>query len=215
MIFKEGEIMYFKNVSETMSITVNTVIGKLGVKPGECIELNEKIYPPLPSTLRKITEEEYHSFRQGKQPINTQVTAEKTEDVSKDTQLDTGLDNPNGTADVVPSIEATIETALQDPGIMDFVKNLLNKGAMENPEPGQPVVEKVEEKPKEIVKPQQALKVKEVKKADVEKSIEEQINELKATWVETKNARKKEKLAKQIKELQKQSEKLKSNKGDE
>ena len=213
--------MYFRNVSETMSITVNTVVGKLGVKPGECIELNEKIYPPLPSTLRKITEEEYLSFREGKQPVNTPHTEEKTGDIPKSGQVDTELDKSNDqinnpvSVTETNTIESTIENALKDPGIMDFVRGLLNKGVMEQPQPGQPVVEKVEEKPKEDIKPQKALKVQDVKKTDVEKSIDEQIAELKQTWLETKNARKKEKLQKQIKELQKQSEKLKSNKGDE
>ena len=190
--------MYFRNVSETMSITVRTAVGIVGVKPGEVIELNEKIYPPLPSTLRKITEEEYFSFREGKQPNNTPHTEEKTGDISKPGQVDTELDKTNDQVNNAVSvtesktIESTIEDALKDPGIMDFVKGLLNKGVLEQPQPGQPVVEKIGEKPKEDIKPQKALKVQDVKKADVEKSIDEQIAELKQTWVETKNARKKE-----------------------
>ena len=207
--------MYFRNVSQTMSITINTVVGKLGVKPGECIELNEKIYPPLPSTLMKISEEEYFSFREGTKQHQKQVEKVQTENVQPDGHVDTKLDETHVDDSENPTMEQTIEEALKDPGIMDFVKSLLNKGVMEPPKDGEKVIEEITEHPKEEIKPQKALKVKEVKKADVELSIEEQITELKETWVQTKNARKKEKLAKQIKELQKQSEKLKSNKGDE
>ena len=173
--------MYFRNVSQTMSITINTVVGKLGVKPGECIELNEKIYPPLPSTLMKISEEEYFSFREGAKQPQKQVEKVQTENVQPDGHVDTKLDETHVDDSENPTMEQTIEEALKDPGIMDFVKSLLNKGVMEPPKDGEKVIEEITEHPKEEIKPQKALKVKEVKKADVELSIEEQITELKET----------------------------------
>jgi len=208
--------MYFRNVSETKSVTVRTAVGIIGIKPGEVIELNEKLYPPLPSTLKKISEEEYQYFRTAKHPDIKSFKKDETTNISETGHMDTELDKKDDRIiENTHKIEDTIENALKDPGIMDFVKNLINKGAMEAPKPGQPVIQPIEEKKDETIKPQKALKVKEVKKEDIDKSLEEQIKDLQETWVQTHNARKKEKLAKQIQELKKQQEKLKSNKGDE
>ena len=42
--------MFLKNNSPTKAIIVRTMVGRIALKPLECIELKEKLLSPIPTT---------------------------------------------------------------------------------------------------------------------------------------------------------------------
>ena len=180
--------MYLKNTSKR-AIVINTVIGKVGIKPGEIIDIKYKILPPVSSALVQVQEEEYISFCEKREgTIETVIKMEKP-DVPEYKPV-----VPEENLDDLEKIEEPEEVEIQDPGIMGFVNNLIN------PE----TKEKEEDKEKE-----KALKVVETETKDQITKLEQQIEDLKVVWSTATSPRRKEKIGKEIKELQKQLKKLK------
>lgn len=223
--------MYLKNISTNTSAVVNTKVGKICVKPGEVICLKEKVFSPLPRSLRQVSEEEYLNFR------NPDTTVEKTleeranelldgdnesdkimEETIKDADLKikaidaikTELPEDNITAEDLDNAIQKVSQDIKDEGTLDFIKSLLNlnmfgdKEVIIEEEKPKEKDEQEEEKPKE----KEALKVQKTTNETEKELLEQQIDDLKKSWEKAKQPRKKERIYKEIQELQKQIDKL-------
>jgi hypothetical protein len=56
--------MYLKNSSDTAVVILNTVVGKIGLKPQEIINLEHKVLPPISDKVVRVTEEEYFTIKE-------------------------------------------------------------------------------------------------------------------------------------------------------
>lgn len=167
--------MYLKNISGR-SVVINTTIGKLGIKPGEVIDLKYKVLPPMSTSLKEVSEEEFISFCKKRDGI--------VEEVKK--VVESEVTEPES---VVPEQKVEENIEVQDPSVMDFVNQLIN------PEPDK--------------EQEEALKVVETQPDDQITKLEQQIEDLRVVWSTTNSPRRKEKIGKEIKELQKQLKKIK------
>ena len=173
--------MYLKNTSNTMCVTINTIRGKVGINPHEIADIKYKILPPVSRHLVQVDEAEYRSFCGEDEHVESTV----------ETVQEPTVQQPASVAETkreerLEDMERTDEpNGIKDPSIMSFVNSLLN--------------------PKE----NEALVVKETDSQDELKTIEQQIEDLKTAWKETKSPNKKAKITKEIKELQKQLKKIK------
>lgn len=213
--------MYLKNRSDRMSIVINTVSGKIGMKPKEIINLNVKLLPPIPSNLVEVTEHDYLTFQEAKNGtmetiIESQTLANEIHDVPDKKMGETVVTNPITQEQTVTPDDITDQ--IKDDGIMDFVKTLFKSGMLDepqNPQDMQTIIQDQPETPTEEAvvvadeTPADALVVEDTNDQTELEKLESKLDELTKTWLETKAARKKEKLQKQIKELQKQINKLK------
>lgn len=189
--------MYLKNTSKTTSIVINTLVGKIGIKPQEVIDLQHKLLPPVSSSIKTVTKEDYLLFRQEKQLSEEPATATETTSIHEDTQSNTEMvkqDEVDETLNDVQNIVSDITKDLADNDIMGFVKDLLAK---------KPNFEEKGELPKT-----DPLIVTETDTEDKITYLKQQIEQLKVSWQEAKAPAKKGKISKQIKELQKQLDKL-------
>jgi len=179
--------MYLKNTSDRKIIMVSTVVGKIGLKPGEAVEVNHKLLPPINRNIKEITKEDYLLFRQGTEEIKKPVEEVATQDVEQFGQ-DTQIKD-------IETIAQEATKDLADNNVMEFISNLLATKFEENGE-------ETDAKP---------LEVQETDSKNEVEALETQIEQLKDTWVKEKAIRKKDKISKQIKELQKQLDKLKKD----
>lgn len=189
--------MYLKNTSATASVVLNTIVGKIGLKPGEIIDLQHKLLPPISKTVIQVDKEEYLSFRQGTEKVEKSSeqeipnNAQSAGSVGEQVELEE-------TEDVIENVQTIVEGMskdVQNQDILDFVKGLLTKPKEE--------FEKAGEEPKE-----DPFTVKETKTEQEIKNLEIELEKLRDLWQQTKAPSKKGKIAKQIKELQKQIDKL-------
>lgn len=195
--------MYLKNTSKTVTVVINTVVGKIGLKPGEVINLEHKLLPPVSAHIKKTTEEEYNNFRNPKVEgeEQTQTNIQPNENTNK--QLDE-IKNENENKDVAQ----TITDGIEDDTAADFIKKLFTFNTLQKEE------EETEEQKPDFESKGETPKTDPliVKKTDSTPEIEEletQLKDLKEAWKEAKQVRKKDKIHKQIKEVQKQLDKLK------
>ncbi len=227
--------MYYKNESDTKAVVINTVIGKLGVRPQQIIKVTHKIIPPIPSSLLKATEEEYLFFcktaAQTKESSSTMETTAGGEACSVDTTVDTqnlevatlnSLPIEEQEFVITEILETTdnnensldVTKDLNDDDVTSFVKTLLSfKGGPESVALEQELTTQLNdiENTAQENKNLQAdtLKVVATTKEQEYANITEKLNLLRQDWLNTKTVRKKEKIQKQIKELEKQQNKLK------
>lgn len=197
--------MFLKNTSDRVVVVINTIVGKIGVKPQEIININHKVLPPISSYIKQVTEDEYLLFRQGTTKVEEQdkeqVEQNEGTDGSESTVLDENVNTiiPNANIEDVQNIAEEVSKGLADNDVMDFVKNLL--GNKDN--------DKFEEKGTNP--DSNPLGVQITDSSDEIKELEKQIEELQQTWKEAKTPRKRDKTSKQIKEVQKQLDKLKKD----
>ncbi len=179
--------MYLKNTSTTKSVVINTARGKVGIKPQEVADIKYKILPPVSKSIQQISEEEYFSFCEKRKGTTEAIIEVKEKDIDKPSIVveEERLDDLERTEDEV------VETDIKNPSIMSFVNSL------------------IEPKPEIKDKENEALVVTDTDSADESAELEQQIADLKNSWTATKSPRKKEKIAKEIKELQKQLKKIK------
>ena len=181
--------MYLKNVTKDISVVINTVVGKIGIKPGEVIDLKYKILPPVSRALKEVTQEEYEIFCNGGKEIIKKDPEIKGEDVPQ-----TGSDDKQEKLDDLEKLNdiTDVTDQIKDPGIMGFVNSLINPPTDD---------EDIEVDAKPLV-------VKESNSDDQLVKLNQQLDDLKATWQSSKSPRKKERISKEIKEIQKQIKKL-------
>jgi len=177
--------MYLKNTSSTAAVVLNTVVGKVGINPGEVIDLKYKILPPVSRSLIQISQEEYMALTSPKdiikEVIEMKEDEEKLEELEKEPE--TVVEPPTDKEENEQKEEEALE--IQDQGVMNLVNALFNQ------------------------KPVDPLKVQETDSTDEISNIEQQIKDLRDSWKSTNSPRKKERIQKDIKELQKRLNKLK------
>lgn len=225
--------MFLKNNSATKAIIIRTMVGRIPLKPLECIELNEKLLSPIPTTLKQIEEEEYRSFRMGEtkpNKENMELDTTNTNGVDgnpdeQDKQLEEKIKENEKTIEALnvlkeelsgkdsitkDDIDNTIDKISQDikdEGAIDFLKSLFKLNIADEPKDVE--IEQVEEKPtKKKVKEEKALKTKKTTEDAEAQLLQTQINDLRESWQKTKQPGKKAKIQKQIQELQKQLDKI-------
>lgn len=176
--------MYLKNTSPSACIVINTVRGKVGIKPQEVVDIQYKILPPVSRSLIQVNKEEYLSFRE--KTTGTIEALIEAEDKSLQ-QPETVVEEEK--LDELERVEDEV-VEIQDTGVMGFVNSLL-------------------EKKNEVVEETEALIVNETDSANEADEIEQRIEDLKLKWQSAKQVSKKSKYAKEIKELQKQLKKIK------
>ena len=192
--------MYLKNTSKTVTVVINTVVGKIGLKPGEVINLEHKLLPPVSAHIKKTTEEEYNNFRNPKMEGEEQTQTNIQPDENTNKQLDEVKNEKD--------VTQTITDGIEDDTAADFIKKLFTFNTLQKEE------EETEEQKPDFESKGETPKTDPliVKKTDSTPEIEEletQLKDLKEAWKETKQVRKKDKIHKQIKEVQKQLDKLK------
>ena len=206
--------MYLKNSSESVCVIINTIVGKVAIKPGEVINLKEKILPPLSKRIVGVSEEEYRNFCTGqstpKEPVEEVVTAPNTDPTQENPTMES-----EATMDVKAQQETINEFAkMGNQDIVDFVNQLFKKNmlATSNTDP-QGIVEDTKDNviydEAKIIPPvEESLVVEQTTINKEKQDLEKTIHALEETWKAAKTAKKKEKLGKQIKELKKQLEKF-------
>lgn len=178
--------MYLLNTSTTKNVVVNTARGKVGIKAQDVADIRYKILPPVSKSLKQLTEDEYLNFLEERKGTTEAVIEAKGKDIDKPTIVaeEEKLDDLERIEDEV------VETDIKNPSIMSFVNSLI-------------------EKPQINEKENEALVVTDTDSINETAEIEQQIADLKISWQATKSPRKKEKISKEIKELQKQLKKIK------
>lgn len=171
--------MYLKNTSTKTSVVINTARGKVGIRPGEVVDIRYKVLPPISTALKQVEKEEFLNFIEEKEGIAASIIKEQSGQITPP-QDEESIETMERINDTPPEDEIDIK----DEGIMGFVNSLLEK------------------------KENTALVVTETDSTDETNQLEQQISDLQASWAETRNPRKKEKIAKEIKELQKQLKKI-------
>lgn len=206
--------MYLKNSSESVCVIINTIVGKVAIKPGEVINLKEKILPPLSKRIVEVSEEEYRNFCTGqptpKEPVEEVVPAPNTDLTQENSTMES-----EATMDVKAQQETINEFAkMGNQDIVDFVNQLFKKNmlATSNTDP-QGIVEDTKDNviydEAKIIPPvEESLVVEQTTINKEKQDLEKTIHALEETWKAAKTAKKKEKLGKQIKELKKQLEKF-------
>ena len=206
--------MYLKNSSESVCVIINTIVGKVAIKPGEVINLKEKILPPLSKRIVEVSEEEYRNFCTGqstpKEPVEEVVTVPNTDLTQENSTMES-----EATMDVKAQQETINEFAkMGNQDIVDFVNQLFKKNmlATSNTDP-QGIVEDTKDNviydEAKIIPPvEESLVVEQTTINKEKQDLEKTIHALEETWKAAKTAKKKEKLGKQIKELKKQLEKF-------
>lgn len=189
--------MYLKNTSATASVVLNTIVGKIGLKPGEIINLQHKLLPPISKSVIQVDKEEYLFFRQGTEKVEKPAEQEIPNNTQSAGSVGEQVELEE-TEEVIENVQTIVEGMskdVQNQDILDFVKGLLTKPKEE--------FEKAGEEPKE-----DPFAVKETKTEQEIKNLEIELEKLRDLWQQTKAPSKKGKIAKQIKELQKQIDKL-------
>ena len=213
--------MYLKNTSSTVCVMINTAVGKFGLQPGEVTDLKHKLLPPLSSHIKKITEEEYNTFRNPEQKPKEQTKEISEELANKLQQLDQALGEQSintqeqtDTEQTTIISDVTTETIIddvtediKDEQASDFIKKLFIFG---NAQPEQKEEQKEELKFEEHgqAPTTDALKVEQTDSSNELTQMEAQLAKLKELWKQADTVRKKDKIHKQIKEVQKQIDKL-------
>lgn len=194
--------MYLQNTSDTVVVMINTVVGRFGLKPHEVIHLEQKLLPPISEYIKKITEEEYHTFRGEPEQVEEQIEEPKQ---STQTMGDESHQEDSVEEEIVEDITKT----LQDTNASNFIKQLLNFS--EPPQVQTPEPPSIDFESKGDTPSTDALIIKETNSGNEIEEMEKQLEELKKAWVATKTPKKKDKISKQIKEIQKQIDKLKKD----
>lgn len=189
--------MYLKNVSEKAVAILNTVVGKVAIKPGEVIKLQYKILPPVPSCLGKVTEEEFLSYIEQKEGALSTIIKQQED---KEAELKEVESNEN-----FEQLEKTNENGIKDNSVMDFVTSLFKKHDEQKSEDNQS--ESLDKKDEALLQ-KDALEVQITNSASEAEKIEQQIEDLQQSWKSTKSPRKKERIAKELKELEKRLKKV-------
>ena len=223
--------MYLKNVSKNTTASINTKVGKICIRPGEVICLNEKVFSPLAPSLRQATEEEYLSFRNPDKEIENNIEEQNDQPVAgtdKDDTVDERIkdadlkikaidalktelaDKEDLTKEDIDSTLDKISTEIKDEGTIDFIKSLFKFNLMADKPDVDETATTVEVEEPEQKKPEEkaALKVQKTTDAAEKELLEQQIADLKESWAKAKQPRKKERIYKEIQELQKQIDKL-------
>ena len=74
--------MYLKNTSKTVTVMLNTVVGRICMKPGEVINLEHKLLPPVSANIKKTTEEEFRKFCNPEEALeDTNVDIQETQTI--------------------------------------------------------------------------------------------------------------------------------------
>lgn len=196
--------MYFKNTSRTTSVVLNTVRGKVGIKPQEVVDIKYKVLPPISQALQQVSEDEYLTFceaRDGVMPTAVQVEAKSVrENTPVVNEAPVGIPKDDKQETSTSSAEETV-TEIKDKNVMGFINDLLTQ----KPKGIQNLEEPVTE---DNANDSEALLVTETTTETEAERLTKQIETLKKAWSDTAAPRKKEKIAKEIKELQKQLKKL-------
>ncbi len=213
-----------------MCVMINTIVGKITVKPHEVINLKERILPPISRHLVEATEDDYLSFQEAKQgtvEAVTQLLDDKKEQSDTKVEETTVVENTENKVEVTttkPEPVLTEEQAQQqiidsfnnigNNAVAEWVQQLFNKNMLATSNATQEIIQDTPENTipipveDEIVEDEPSLVTQETEAEKEKKALEATIKELEETWKQTKAVRKKEKLAKQIKELKKQLEKF-------
>ena len=231
--------MYFKNSSEACTVVMLTEVGKITVKPGEVVDIKHKIYAPISKHIVRATEEEFLTFQEAKQglvqTIIDQETTIGTNVIQDDSKVgtegtETETVKTEETAKVIPDKcadcyadgktpdsqqcencdkpeteetkkDAETEEASKESGndFLNGIKSLLTKGLLETPTEEETKVE------------EQSLIVTETTNNKEIEDLEGQLDLLKQSWVEATKVKTKDKISKQIKEVQKQIDKIKKH----
>lgn len=176
--------MYLKNTSARACIVINTTRGKVGIRPGEVVDIRYKVLPPVSKSLVQVQEEEYITFCEARKGVLETIVETKAEPVSEHRQLD------EEKLEDLERIEDEVVDDVQDKGILGFVNSLL-------------------EQKDANVEDSEALLVEETNAETEIARLEQQISDLKQAWAAAKQPNKKAKITKEIKELQKQLKKIK------
>jgi hypothetical protein len=176
--------MFLKNKSTNTCVVINTTRGKVGIRPGEVVDIRYQILPPVSKSLVQVQEEEYLSFCEAKKGVIDTIIESKAEPIQKARPVvEEKLED-------LERVEDEVVEEIQDTGILGFVNSLL-------------------EQKEANVEDSEALLVEETTAENEIARLEQQIDDLKQAWAVAKQANKKAKLAKEIKELQKQLKKIK------
>ena len=201
--------MYLKNTSKTVTVMLNTVVGRICMKPGEVINLEHKLLPPVSANIKKTTEEEFQKF------------CHPEEALDMDKQQTKDLDESNAIANAATKILEDVQNGkkltpenitegIKDDSAADFIKKLFIFNTLDKTEE-----DETEKTPDFESKGEDTnAKPLTVKKTDSNPELEElenQLTELKQAWKDAKQVRKKDKINKQIKEVKKQIDKLKKD----
>lgn len=198
--------MYLKNTSKTVTVMLNTVVGRICMKPGEVINLEHKLLPPVSANIKKTTEEEFRKFCNPEEALeDTNVDIQETQTII--TAINQINDDVNNGKELTPE---NITDGIKDDSAADFIKKLFVFNTLDKPEE-----DEEETKPDFEGKGEDTnAKPLTVKKTDSNPELEEletQLEELKQAWKDAKQVRKKDKINKQIKEVKKQIDKLKKD----
>lgn len=212
--------MYLKNNSERVVVVINTVVGKIGIQPGEIIDLQCNLLPPVSENIIKVDEEEYLLFckksKKTDEVDKIQVNKVINESCLSNDSLDEQITQQkseietNTTEPVPENIIQEVTQTIQDPNTSDFIKNLfVFKEPQEEPTETQDTLDSIIDFEEKGQEPEEnALQVKEMDSQSLINKLKQDVDKLKSIWSQTKNIRKKDKLSKQIKEMQKQIDKL-------
>ena len=177
--------MYLKNISATALVTINTSVGKVGLKPLEVIDLKYKLVTPVSDSIRNATKEEFLQYLEKTGGLKAVIDAELAE---KDTIE---------SKDTIPSDVQEIK--LPETSVLTVTEPQMPESQVQEPTIPEQTLEK-----------QEALNVKNVK-LDKKTQLENKINDLTKTWEDAQDARQKEKIYKQLKKCKEQYEKLTTN----
>lgn len=228
--------MYLHNTSATRGITVNTTIGLVGLKPNAVVSIDGKLLLPYSTSIKVLSEQEYKEYMlNGKTPDNEKnkntkakpVQQEQSENVLgdiKDTIEDEGtfdfianifnkMSGTNESEEQTETPAPSPEPVAQTENLIESILNNIPTPIYTGPDAGQ-VTEQVKESVVEVVMPD-ALKVDTTTNEAELNKIQDEIDALKETWEQTSAVRKKEKIQKQIVQLEKQKQKLLENSIDE
>ena len=189
--------MYLKNTSDSCIVIINTLVGKVPIKPGEIINVKHKILPIVSKNVIQVKEEDYLSFCQGKQQDKEQAVDDSR-----------SLDNEVKTEAPKMELDENTEDTIKDKTVDNFLDKILNFGIKEENEE-ETLKETIDFESKgETVKSEALNADVEIDSKNELDVLKEEIDKLKEEWKNTTNAHDKDKLSKQIKETQKQYKRL-------
>ena len=218
--------MYLKNTSNTVTVIINTARGRVSIKPHEIVDIKYKILPPISRSIVQSTEEEYLAFFEEKKGLISTITKMKEEDLVRDDvkiapeteekledldKVDENEDEGTTNTDAPERVSFVSTLNSQKPHI-DTKEEKREKAETDADTETEVNVADVADVKVEATVENEALLVSETNSDDEAAVLNQQIEELRKTWVATTAVRKKEQLSKKIKELQKQLKKISSKK---
>lgn len=190
--------MFLKNISKDITVVISTVVGKIGVDPGEVVNIKHKILPPISANLKQVSEQEFYAFQKGSPELD---------EIETDTTniTDDNIDNQNTNKFMDEILKLSAVNAVLNPGVSEGIDETNTTSDTNNSDETQ------EDKSNDSIVEQIAdtLTVKPITSNSQKDLIQQQIDDLKATWLVADSATKKAKIQKDIKKLEKQLSKIK------